>query len=447
LLGQEKALSLLEKALNFSNSLQTEALYIGKQESLTRYTNSVVHQNVIEENTILSIRAVNEGRVGCDMTNSLDERSIKESVEKANIVSKVQPQEVEFYSLPPPAPYKPLEIFVEATAEYSPEDKARDIGIIIRIAERAGVKAAGAFSTINQEIAIASTLGVRAYCKFTTAFLSNIMFDEESSGYADRISRDVRELNPQAVAWEALQRCLENREAKELSPGEYEVVLEEYAVADLIEYLAFMGFSALSFQEGYSFMSGNIGKELVDKKITIWDDGLDIRGLAQPFDYEGVPKRKVELITEGVAKGVVYNSQTAFKEWKLSTGHALPAPNVYGPLPLNLFVKGGDTTEEEMISQVERGLLITRFHYIREMHTLKTLITGMTRDGVIYIENGKKKYPVKNMRFTQSILEALKDVRGISRDTKLQSSPEGFGCAVVPKMHLGRFNFTGISKL
>jgi predicted Zn-dependent protease len=166
-----------------------------------------------------------------------------------------------------------------------------------------------------------------------------------------------------------------------------------------------------------------------------------------PFDFEGVPKQRVDLIDDGVARGVVYDSYRAGKEeGKLSTGHALPAPNAMGPFPVNLFFSPGDATLEEMISSTERGIYVTRFHYTRPVEPKQVVITGMTRDGTFLIENGKIAYPVKNLRFTQSYLEALNHVDMIGQTPRLLAGMGGLARASVPALKLGSFSFTGATE-
>ena len=197
------------------------------------------------------------------------------------------------------------------------------------------------------------------------------------------------------------------------------MILEDYAASDILDYLAYLGFGAQPFQEKRSFMSGHLGEKVVGENVTIWDDGLSPDTIPMPFDFEGVPKQRVELITDGVANGVVYDSYYGGKEGKPSTGHALPAGATYGPLPMNLFLKAGDATREDMLASVERGIWVSRFWYTRPVHPLKVIVTGMTRDGTFLIEKGKITAPIKNLRFTQSYLDALNQVEMISRETRL----------------------------
>jgi predicted Zn-dependent protease len=267
---------------------------------------------------------------------------------------------------------------------------------------------------------------------------------DDSSGYADMTSLDVREIDAEHVGREAVDKALRSRNPQPLEPGEYAVILEEYAVATMLTYLSYLGFGALAVQEGRSFMAGKFGQRITGQTVSIWDDGLDATGLPIPFDFEGMPKKRVDLITDGVAKAVVYDSYTANKEGKESTGHALPAPNTYGPLPGNLFMKAGTDSKLQMLASIEHGLWVTRFHYVNPVHPLKAILTGMTRDGTFWIEKGEIKGATKNLRFTQSVLEALSAVTMISEETRLS---RGFwGGIRAPALCIGRFTFTGATE-
>ncbi len=231
---------------------------------------------------------------------------------------------------------------------------------------------------------------------------------------------------------------MRSRAPVDVEPGTYEVVLEEYAVGELLEYLAFIGFGALALQEGRSFM--RLGEQITGPNIHIYDDAYDPRGLPMSFDFEGVPKQRVDLIADGVARGVVYDTYTAGREpGKQSTGHALPAPNVYGPVPLNLVLAPGTTPKAALAQGIKRGLWVTRCHYVNIVHPLYSILTGMTRDGTFLIEDGQITRPVKNLRFTQNILEAFQHAT-LSDTLRLQKGM--LGGTLVPAARLGAFTFS-----
>ena len=445
MLGKGKIRDITDRVLALSTADQTEVLLLGEESGLTRFANSYIHQNVAECNAELRVRVVVGKKVGVASTNDLSDEALQRVVETALTVASFQQENPDFTSLPQPAPLSKVSGFVERTAAFTPEARAKAVGVICRLAREKGLTASGAFTTATYELAVANSLGVFAYYPTTLADLNTVIMSDDSSGYADATSLDVAEIDPEAVATEAVGKAIRSRDPQEIEPGEYAVVLEEYAVADLLLHLSILGFGALAVQEKRSFMCDRFGERIMDERISIWDDGLDPKGLPMPFDFEGVPKQRVDLIERGVAKAVVYDTYTAGREeGKTSTGHALPAPNTFGPIPFNMFMQPGVATKEEMLASTERGIWVTRFHYTNPVHPLKTIITGMTRDGTFLIEDGELARPIKNLRFTQSILEALSRVEMVGETTKLERA--FLGAISVPTLRIEGFNFTGTTQ-
>jgi predicted Zn-dependent protease len=337
--------------------------------------------------------------------------------------------------------------FSEETANCTAEQPARGAGTICRMAREAGTVASGALTTAVLEVAVANSLGISAYVATTYADINTVIMSESSAGYASSLALNVQELDLEAIGREALDKCLKSRNPCTFDPGEYTVILEPYAVHDFLQMMAHTGFGAVAMQEGRSFMAGKIGQQIVDPRVSIWDDGLSANTIPWPFDLEGVPKQRVDLIAAGVARGVVYDSYRAAREpGKRSTGHALPTLNAFGPFPLNLFFSPGDATVQKMIASTKRGLYVTRFHYTRPVEPTKVVVTGMTRDGTFLVENGEIAYPVKNLRFTQSYLEALNHVEMIGRETRLLTGMNYQAHDRVPALKLSKFTFTGATE-
>ncbi|MFQ6014313.1 MAG: TldD/PmbA family protein [Anaerolineae bacterium] len=444
MLGETEIRKITEQVLAISTADQTEVLFWGEESQLTRFANSAIHQNVAEANTEVRVRVVLGKKIGVASTNELGAEALERVVETATTVAALQPDNPDFKSLPGPAAIAEGKAYVEATASATPEQRAHRVGAICRQARDKGLNAAGAFKTGCYEIAVANSLGLFAYHPATVAHLNTVIMSDTGSGFASRVAVDVREIDAEAVGTVAVDKALRSRNPVEIEPGEYTVILEEEAVNDMVFFLGYMGFGARQVQEGRSFMCGKFGEEIVDRNISIWDDGLDQVGLVMPFDFEGVPKRRVDLIKNGVAEGVVYDSYTAGKEeGKKSTGHALPAPNTFGPFPFNLFMARGTATKEEMLASTERGIWVTRFHYTNIVHPLKTIITGMTRDGTFFIEKGELVKPIKNMRFTQSILEALSNVEMVGKEGKLARKGWSGAGSYAPALKISTFRFTG----
>jgi len=435
---------IAKRVLSLSTADQTEVIIMSEDSGLTRFASSYIHQNVAERDVGLRVRTVVGKKIGVASINDLSQEALERVVERSVTIAKLQPDNPDFISLPSPAPIAEVEAFDEATAAFSPEARAKAVGVICRQAVDNGLIASGAFTTGASELVVANSLGVFAYHATTSADINTVIMSDDSSGFAEATAWKVGDINTEAMSREAVEKALRSRNPRELPPGRYPVVLEEYAVADFMSMFAYLGFGALSVQEGRSFMIDNFGKKIVSEAISIWDDGLDPTGLPMPFDFEGVPRQRVDLIKEGVAEAVVYDSYTAGKEGKASTGHGLPSPNTFGPIPAHTFMAPGETSKEEMLASLDRGVWVTRFHYTRPVHPKLVIITGMTRDGTFLVEKGEIAYPIKNLRFTQSYLEALANVEAVSRETRLQQS--WFGGARTPALKLAEFEFTGATE-
>jgi len=267
------------------------------------------------------------------------------------------------------------------------------------------------------------------------------MGENGGSGWASFLDADAAQLAPEALGDIAADLALRAANPGSLDPGAYTVVLGPEAVADILNFLAFVGFSAKAVEEGRSFMSGKFGERVMSPLVTIVDDALGSRAMGTTFDYEGMPKRRVPLVERGVVGQPVTDSYWAGRLGRPDTGHALPAPNSYGPMPLNLELAPGDATVDELISSVKHGVYVTRFHYVNVEDPVSVLLTGMTRDGTFAIEEGRLARPLKNLRFTQSAVEALATCEGVARERTFVGLEEDAVCA--PAVLLGSFTFTG----
>jgi PmbA protein len=437
---------LLDRALTHSTAEATEALYMGQDAALTRFANNRIHQNVREHDAQLQVRVIDGDRIGVASTNRLDEAGIRGVVERATAIAERSAPNPRAAVLPEPdgRGHDPELGFVAATAEAGAERRAEGARAVIAAGQGVRLETAGSFATTVMTIAVANSKGIRASHRSTRATLLTVMMDGfasgAASGYAHAGATDVGDIDAEAIGAEAAEKGDRMRGAEALDAGEYQVILEEYAVAGLLEYLSYIGFSGLALEEGRSFME--LGKKVMGDNVSIWDDGTDPAGIPGPIDFEGVVRKRVDLVTDGVATAVVHDAATGSRAGIGSTGHGLPAPNLLGPMALNTFMAPGTTPRDDLIGGIERGVWVTRFHYINPVHPKKAILTGMTKDGTFLIENGRLTRPVLNFRFTQSIPEAFSDVRAASRETKLLPG-EFFGASRVPALHLGSFNFTG----
>jgi predicted Zn-dependent protease len=439
LLGERKVKRLLEQTLALSRADQTEAIFWARDSALTRFANNYIHQNVAEREATITVRAVLGKRIGVASGNDLSAKGLRRVVERATAIARLQVENPDFVSLPGPAPVRNVEALAPATLAFGPQPRARLVEVICRRSREKGLVASGALQVSLSEMAVANSLGVFAYHPQAVADINTVVMGDSGSGYADRFTLDATELDAEAIAAEAIDKALRSQNPIELGPGEYEVILEEYAVSDILDFLGYLSFGALAVQERRSFMAERLGQQVMDPQISIWDDGLGPGTIPTPFDFEGVPKERVDFIQAGVARGVCYDSYTAQREGKRSTGHALPPPNSFGPLPMNLFLGPGQASKEEMLACTQRGIWVTRFHYTRHLHPLTVTVTGMTRDGTFLIERGELTRPIKNLRFTQSYVEALRQVEMVGRETRLEGSY--FTYNRVPALKLPRWNF------
>ena len=454
-MGKETCLEIANRIINEALKLgatQAEARVMSFTSYLTRFANSIIHQNVGETNVTLTLRFILGKRISVVSSNETGLEAIRKLAEKGFKTAKVQEENPEFVSLPEPEPIPELPgLYIKETAECTPLMRAEMVKELIDEAHSLSPKVdsvAGALSTASYELAVANSLGISAYTMSTVASLNTNVISKDNGvegfGYAADVSRNVKEINPREVGKEAAERSVKSLWAKKAEPGEYEVILEPYAVSTALLYTGYVGLNAQAVQDGTSFMLDLMNKEAFNRQLTIWDDGRDLNGLAFPFDFEGVPKKKVVMIENGVPKAVVYDSYTAHKEGKKSTGHA----GRFGPIPAHMFMKPGDATKDEMIKETKRGLLVTRFHYVRTVHPRKLVLTGMTRDGTWLIENGEIKYPVKNLRFTESMLRTYANIEMIGKTVKRTRIGRWFGqgSIVVPALKISKFTFTGTTE-
>jgi predicted Zn-dependent protease len=436
-------LEVLDAALSRVDG-QAEALFLARDAALTRFANSQIHQNVSEHDASLRIRVVDGGRSGVASTNRLDTDGITDAVRRATALCERAAEN------PDPTPLAASSVggvesdlgWVPGTAQADPEVRAAGAAAVIDAGRDAGLSVAGAFSTDATTLAIANTNGLRSRHDSTAAKLLTVMTgSDRASGYAQAVSPDIDAIDAGSVGAEAADKAVRSAGAVDLEPGEYDVVLEEYAVQTVLEYLSLAGFSALAVEEHRSFME--LGQPIMGPNVRIWDDGNDPTGLPAAIDFEGAAKRRVDLVTDGVASAVVHDTATARRAGVPTTGHGLPQPNTFGPAAWNLFMAPGQVPRDELVASLERGLLVTRFHYVNIVHPRRGVLTGMTKDGTFLVDNGRIVRPVRNLRFTQAIPEAFGRIDAIGLETRLVAAEYSGVNARVPALLIRGFTFTG----
>ncbi|MBP7891995.1 MAG: TldD/PmbA family protein [Firmicutes bacterium] len=447
MVGKDRALSVCEAAISACGADEAEAVLMLETDSLTRFANSEIHQNTAVDDATLFVRAVSGTRAGWASTNQITHDAAQAAALRAVQMARVQPETPDASGLADPAEYEEAEGYDERTSAFTPADRAQAVSRIVRQADVHGLNASGSLRTRVTEVAVANSRGVRAWTRGTDASLITVVMtgfeSDAGSGYAEAASRRVGDLDFEALGATAVRKCLAARHPGDVEPGEYVVVMEPSAVATTLQMLAYMGMNGISFIEGRSYASGRLGTKVTSGMVTIVDDWRDPDTSPLPFDFEGVPRQRVTLIEQGMASGMIYDRSAAARANTRSTGHAVPGGGMPGGYPLHLVMDGGDSSIEEMVAGTERGIYITRFNYANPVHPVKTIFTGMTKDGTFMIEDGRIGRPLRNLRFTDSILDGLfAGVADVSRATRLLPTGNGTSIYRAPAIR-ARLKITG----
>jgi PmbA protein len=443
MLTRERAKDIFKKVLKYSTADETEAFITSRSHSLTRFANNCIHQNVAEEGLSLSVRAVASQRTARASTNKLDENSIRQACEAALALARLQPPNPELLRMPGAQMYRAVDRFHGETADLSPKSRADTVLATIERAEKDGLTAAGVYSNGISVTALFNSRGLEAFHEETGSEFSITMLKEGSSGWAKKTSPSCLELEPEVLADRAARKALESQDPQDIDPGKYCVILEPAAVLDLLGFL-FWDFGALSVHERRSCLTGRVGEKLFGGNINIRDDVFHPLQAGPPFDGEGVPRQRVSLVEQGTIKDLVYARVTARKMGKEPTGHGFPLPNEYGEAPLNIVMDGGKSSVDDMVRSTSRGLLVTRLWYIREVDPYQKILTGMTRDGTFWIEDGEVRHGVKNLRFNQGVIDMLCHVEAMGAPQRT-AGEESFEM-VVPAMKVKEFTFSSSTK-
>jgi len=444
MIEEKEARKLSDAILKRCKGNPAEVTLLFNDAALTRFANNIIHQNVAERDAEVTLRFFIGKQIGTASTNRLDEVGLDELVNRAKANARTSPEDPYYPGLPEPEAYKHVAAWDQRTAEFSPEKRARAVGAVCQMAVEKGLNASGAFSTGSGELVVANTEGVFTYHTQTNADFQTVVMSNDSSGRAQESAWKVDELSVEALGREAIETAQRGHNPVKIEPGEYTVIFEHYVTEDLISSLNFYGMGAQALQEGRSWMNDRLGQQLMSPLVSIWDDGSDVHGSPLPFDFEGVPKQRVDIVKKGVVMGPVYDRYSGAKMGKPSTGHATPINlRGFGPLAMNLFMATGDVSVEDMIASTKKGLYINRFWYTRLVHPRDCVITGMTRDGVFMIEDGEVAYPVKNLRYTMPYVQALANVEAVGKASHLLVGEYGGLSACVPALKVKGFNFTG----
>lgn len=453
MIGKKEMKDIIKYAMRQTKADQIEVTVFNDDQALTRFANNYIHQNVRESNMNISVRVAFGKKIASASTNSVDRKRIKETVAWADRIAKFQRENDDFKAFPKVKEdaYRSVKTVLKPTIAFGPTQRADAVAEIVDVASRYALMCYGSVSNGSGEIGIGNSSGTFAYAVCGDIFCNIVMTGANSTGYVQTGTRDVDEVSFHRLAETAALKAVNSADPVTLPPGTYTTIFEPLAAHEFIDFMGFYAFNGKAYEEGRSFLSGKLGKKIVDPRITISDEPFRKCGFPFPFDFEGMPKRKRVLIDDGIARNVVYDSLTASRAKTRSTGHALSAPNPFGPIPMHMVMRAGNKTFNQMVSETERGILVTRFHYtnILDPHTLT--FTGMTRDGTFLIENGVITKGVKNFRFTENIIDCFNRVDAISSKARLVAGEPGYGArfasgTVVPTLKIKDFTFTGVTQ-
>ncbi len=402
---------------------------------LTRFAHDVVHQNVEDAKTVLHIRAIAGERIGVASTTAFDDAAIDATAARACELAQYAPPDplrARLDDLHPPS----ADASIAATYEASPQTRAHQAAQIFTVARESELWSAGYAMTSTSGVTIATSRGARASFDVTRAGVNVKMNATDATGFAEAHATDVGMIDTTAVARRAAAKAYATRAPQSVEPGEWTVILEPAAFGELLSYLI-PHFSAQSVDEGESFLSEGARPQL-DARVTLVDDVRDPLNPGAPFDADGSPTERVTLIDAGRPAEHVTDAYWSRRLGVRNTGHA-PSSPADGPEPQHPIVAAGTKHVDELIAQTKRGLLVSRFWYIRNVDMRRTIVTGMTRDGTYLIEDGKLTGGVRNLRFNVSILDALAACEPASELVRTGGYSYGI---VVPAVKIERFRFT-----
>lgn len=436
MLNKHEAYEVIDRVLAYCN-YYTMVTITSDETGLTRFANSEIHQNVFTADSVVKI-TIYDGKKKCEVTtNILDEEALKETVLQAE-------EKLQFM---PDGEFEMPEIIDEEIAYEACDKELEKKFNITRRAElikegigilEEGYTAAGALSLNKMALAIGNNRGTRRYGRVDySSFNVVIMHEDGSTGCVQYDTKDADDLNVNKCFKMAYNKAKLGLNPQSIEPGSYTVILEPMAAGEILNYMNFTGFSARAIQLGMSYLTGKLGQKVFGENITIVDDVNNENLFPIYFDFEGIRRKPLNIIDKGVAKEVAYDIRTSIKDGVETTGHGIGD----GGYPIHLVMNGGNDTLESLIKSTEKGVLVSKFHYMNIVDPRNAVLTGLTRDGFYLIEDGKIKCGLKNMRFTESMINAFNNVIGITSERK--KVPGFFGVSYVPALKIENFHFTG----
>lgn len=439
ILTQEQTKRICDRVMSLSKADECIVSIGGKRAGNIRFARNAVSTAGLTDDTTLSVRVAFGKRQGTASINEFDDKSLERVVRRAEELARLAPENPEFMPAVSKAEFRASNTFVQKTADIDPEIRAQAAAYSIEACRKKGLVAAGFLLDTTSFETIANSNGVFGHQALTSLDFTCTIRTEDGrgSGWVKRSARDLARFDPREAADVAIEKALRSVDAKALEPGRYTVVLEPAATSDLLAFM-FNGFDARRADEGRSFLSkaggkNRLGDKLFDEKVNIWTDPWNPDVPVLPWDNDMRARERVSLIKDGRVAAMDYSQYWARQKGARSIGS-----------PGNFIMAGTDKTTAELVANTKKGVLVTRTWYIRMVDPQSVALTGLTRDGTFYIENGKIKHPIKNFRFNESPVTLLNNIEEIGKPVVI-GGDEGPDPMVIPSMKVRDFNFTSLS--
>ena len=432
-MNKAAAMRTIEKVLAMASAGETLVSLAGGPEATTRVADNVITQNVYKETVRLSITCAYGKSHGTASTSDISDRGLRSVVARAQAIASLSPPDPEYMPLLPAGEtrkYLKINAYAKRTADLDPKTKARALASAAGKIRTLKMRLSGAFNTSTWFIAVGNSAGLRAYDRQSFADAHLTVLGRTGSGWAQKLSYDAADIDLARIAAEAAQTARKSENPGGVEAGKYSVIMSPAAVGDLLEFVFYL-LSAKAADEGRSFLRGKLGKRIFGRNINIWTDPSDPRCPRMPFHGDGMGRRTIDWFRNGVVANLNYSRFWARKKRKKPTGW-----------PCNIIMEGGASSVEDMISETKLGLLISRFWYIRYVDEMIPSVTGMTRDGLFLIRDGKIVKPVRQMRFNENMVSVLNRVESLG-EPRLAGET---GMTCVPPLKVRDFNFTSTTK-
>jgi len=437
--------ALAEKVYALTGADGAELILNGSEKGSTRFSNNAITQNMEESVVNLRLRVIRNGKQGVASGNRTDPDGLAALVAAATRAADAAEPDKSILPLQDKQPELSSNgAWDDATAGADARWRAEAVSKQVSAAAKAGFEAAGLLSTGSSFCGYTNSAGVRLFHRSTKASSNISAFAEAGNveGSGDAVSLGIETLDFDAAAAQAIDRCKRGQNRSEIKPGKYDVVLTPEALSDLMLFMGWLGFSTQRHVEGRAALAGKLGTKVFSELLTMRSDPSHPLHHGRSFDYEGFATKPLTLIDKGVVKELPHDRRTAAKMSCENTGHGMAQPDTYGPMPGCIVVEGGTSSVDEMIAGIDNGLLVGQFHYTNTVDPMAMSVTGMTRGGLWRIEGGKVKEPLKNLRFTESLIGAFSNMDAVSVETTLKGGGLFGGGMVLPTVRIRGFGFS-----